>query len=71
MSSVRMCDRCGEIFKEGEEGSATYRGQTMRKDVYGNVRAIQETMDVCNKCSSKSVPVRQLESLSTVTDEER
>lgn len=46
MSSVRMCDKCGNIFSELEEGWQTFTGATVKKSGTETVR-----MDVCSSCA--------------------
>jgi hypothetical protein len=57
MSSVRMCDRCGQIFSENSEDWSTFNGTVMRKDDYG--KRISETVvqDACGDCTNGKTPV--------------
>lgn len=57
MSSVRMCDRCGNIFKEGEEDSAMGTITKMVK-VGGKTQPVQEAQDICAACSVSIAPVQ-------------
>lgn len=53
MSAVRMCDRCGQIFKEGEEGSATGQViQNLRDERTGRIVPTQVVQDICAGCGS-------------------
>lgn len=57
MSSVRMCDRCGNIFSENSEDWSTFNGTIMRKDENG--RRVNETVvqDACGNCTNGRNPV--------------
>lgn len=51
MSAVRMCDSCGEIFSEREEGWASMQAQRMtRKD--GRPVSMVENLDSCPACTN-------------------
>lgn len=51
MSSVRMCDKCGAIFSENEEGWSTFTGA--RKMKAGRSSEYQEAaQDACPSCSN-------------------
>lgn len=53
MSTVRMCDRCGNIFSEREDGWTTMTGTTMRRDEKsGQMRQSTEQLDACPNCSA-------------------
>lgn len=53
MSTVRMCDRCGNIFSEREDGWTTMTGTTMRRDEKtGQMRSATEQLDTCPRCSA-------------------
>lgn len=51
MSSVRMCDNCGVVFSENEEGWTTFTGSKMNKDKYGDKYSETVHKDACAKCS--------------------
>lgn len=61
MSAVRMCDVCGQIFKEGEVGSATYNGTVVTEDSRGIARPVQRTMDQCAACTACRVTPKGIE----------
>lgn len=59
MSAVRMCDRCGRIFPEGEEGSGIFGGSRMFKNERtGRMESVQTQMDVCGQCNTFPAPVQ-------------
>lgn len=60
MSSVRMCDRCGNIFSERQEGWGTFTGTSFRKDETG--RRYQESvqLDACPVCNTISDPQQEI-----------
>ena len=49
MSSVRMCDRCGNMFSERSEGWETYTATMMVKKPYPH--AITTVLDACPDCA--------------------
>ena len=51
MSTVRMCDRCGNIFSEREDGWGNFTGTTMRRDEKGRMQQITEALDACPRCN--------------------
>lgn len=55
MSAVRMCDRCGNIFSEREDGWSTFSGTRMNRDDHGRMRDVSEQMDSCPKCTTGGV----------------
>lgn len=67
MSAVRMCDRCGNIFAEGSEGSGVFAGSKMiRNDRTGRMESISTQMDVCGNCNGfQDPPTPRLGALST------
>lgn len=75
MSSVRMCDRCGDIFPEGAEGSAVGTVTVMKRDSEtGRKMAIQETQDQCPPCAGGgTVPTPRIRQITadTVEDSKR
>lgn len=70
MSQVRMCDTCGTIFAEGEEGSAVGTVTLMVKDPRsGGTRPEQRAQDMCPLCASGVRPApRVLEAGEAVAD---
>lgn len=59
MSSVRMCDRCGTIFKEGAEGSAVGSVTVMVRE--GNhTYPQQQSQDICPDCGAGNSPTPKL-----------
>lgn len=53
MSAVRMCDQCGSIFSEREDGWETAQAQKItRKD--GQQRVQVENVDRCPACANGS-----------------
>jgi hypothetical protein len=56
-----MCDRCGNIFSEREDGWTSMQGTTMRRDEKGQMRQTTEALDACPRCSAgPTVPKPQL-----------
>lgn len=70
MSSVRMCDQCGQIFSEQadgwESGSATRRRYNKETGQYEQQHL---TMDKCPDCSSEPVMVPVVKALTMKTAE--
>lgn len=61
MSSVRMCDKCGEIFSENAEGWSTYSGSVKRRGEKGGAEWQTLTQDACPACTNgTSVPTPRL-----------
>lgn len=59
-----MCDRCGQIFSEREDGWTTMTGTTMRRAENGSMRQTSEQLDACPRCSgSAEVPKPTLREL--------
>lgn len=55
MSSVRMCDQCGNVFSEREDGWTSMQAQRVtRKD--GRQVVAMENLDACPECSSGANP---------------
>lgn len=52
MSSVRMCDKCGNIFSENEDGWSTFSGTRLKRDSDGFKRAESVVQDACAKCTN-------------------
>jgi hypothetical protein len=69
MSSVRMCDKCGTVFSELEDGWQTFTGTTRRRNEEGELVAIQQTLDTCPACAV--IPKVQLERGLQSTQEQR
>lgn len=67
MSSVRMCDRCGEIFSERAEGWSTFSGATRKKNDDGQWITQSDTLDSCPTCSEimTSPPQRPMPALGS------
>lgn len=51
MSSVRMCDRCSNVFSELEDGWQTFQATTQKTDEDGRRVSISVAMDACPSCS--------------------
>lgn len=48
MSSVRMCDRCGQVFSERAEGWSSQEGTIMRKNQEtGRMEQVHAQIDLC------------------------
>jgi hypothetical protein len=57
MSSVRMCDRCGRVFSEKEDGWET--GQVNKRVTdpkTGESRVMSVAIDSCGDCGTMQVP---------------
>lgn len=52
MSSVRMCDGCGVIFSENEEGWSSTNGGIQRRRDNGARFTEQVNVDLCAACTS-------------------
>jgi hypothetical protein len=52
VSAVRMCDRCGNIFSEREDGWSTFTGSTVKRDQNGQQRATTDQIDTCQVCTT-------------------
>lgn len=52
-----MCDKCGTVFSENEDGWQTFTATTTKYDDSGQARQIQQRLDACPSCSL--VPKRQ------------
>jgi hypothetical protein len=57
MSAVRMCDNCGRIFSENEDGWATAVVQQSKKRPDGGVRLSAVQQDACPECNPAGRPV--------------
>ena len=51
MSSVRMCDKCGQIFSELESGWQTYEATTIEDLQTGERKRVTRAMDACASCA--------------------
>lgn len=52
MSSVRMCDRCGNIFSENDLDWSTATGTVQRRRENGTRYGEQTTIDQCGPCTN-------------------
>ena len=52
MSTVRMCDGCGLIFKEGAEGTSVGTVTVMVKATNGRTVPEQRSADFCDQCTN-------------------
>ena len=50
MSSVRLCDGCGELFSENVEGWATQSATITKRDDNGRPVAVSAQLDKCPVC---------------------
>ncbi len=57
MSSVRMCDKCGNIFSENEEDWSTFSGTVKRRREDGSRYTETVTQDACSACTAGTQPV--------------
>ena len=51
MSSVRMCDKCGQMFSELESGWQTYEATTIEDLQTGERKRVTRAMDACASCA--------------------
>lgn len=51
MSSVRMCDKCGNIFSENDDGWSTFSGTAMRRREDGSRYSESVSQDACAACT--------------------
>ena len=59
VSSVRMCDKCGDIFSENAEGWETGTMSKMVRDQYtGEARTMTLRVDACVGCASIETPAQ-------------
>lgn len=54
MSTPRLCDSCGDVFSELEEGWTTSTQTQISDDDHGNQRTISVRVDACPECSPKT-----------------
>lgn len=53
MSSVRMCDKCGKVFSELEDGWATMSGsQSVINPITGKRETREAMQDTCGECNA-------------------
>lgn len=57
MSAVRMCDNCGRIFSENEDGWATAVVQQSKRRADGGTRLSAVQQDACPECNPAGRPV--------------
>jgi len=57
VSSVRMCDNCGEIFSEAEERWSTAQQVQIKVDESGQRRHVSLSVDFCPDCSGDTSAV--------------
>lgn len=58
MSSVRMCDRCGNIFSETEDGWQTFTATTRQRDPKSKQwQTVQAVLDACSSCAIGGEPL--------------
>jgi hypothetical protein len=57
MSSVRMCDTCGRIFSENEDGWATGTIQQMKRGARGAMQPVTMQQDACPQCNPAGNPL--------------
>lgn len=51
MASVRMCDRCGQIFSEKAKGWQTFQGISVDTDEFGRELNTSVQIDACPSCA--------------------
>jgi hypothetical protein len=59
MSHVRLCDKCGEVFSENENGWQTFTATTMQEDENGVMTEVKQALDACPACAM--IPKRKFE----------
>jgi hypothetical protein len=52
-----MCDSCGRIFSENEDGWATGAIQAMKRGPDGGMRPVTTQQDACPECNPAGRPV--------------
>lgn len=52
-----MCDKCGNIFSENEDGWSTFSGTVQRRRDDGTVKPETMSQDACAACTSGVRPV--------------
>jgi hypothetical protein len=58
MSSVRMCDKCGDIFSENDEDWSTFSGSVQRRRENGSRYTETVNQDACPPCTAGTKPVK-------------
>ena len=58
MSSVRMCDKCGQIFSENEEDWSTYSGSRKRRREDGSRYTETIVQDACPPCTNGDTVIK-------------
>ena len=58
MSSVRMCDKCGTVFSENEDGWSTFTGTRVTRDDDGRTRTLTIQQDSCGNCTNGMFQVK-------------
>ena len=58
MSSVRMCDKCGDIFSENEEDWSTFSGSVQRRRENGSRYTETVNQDACPGCTAGRTVVK-------------
>lgn len=54
MSTPRLCDSCGDIFSELEEGWTTSTQTQVQSGEHGESRNVSVRVDACPECSPKT-----------------
>lgn len=65
VSNVKMCDKCGRIFSELDEGWQAFTVSTRRKAENGQVRNEMVAMDACKDCSFQGAMEPTIKSVGT------
>lgn len=55
MSQVRMCDRCGTIFSERDEGWESYTATRRVKNENGQWIEERDALDSCVSCTARGI----------------
>jgi len=63
-----MCDRCGSVFSERQEGWTTFTGATRKKDQDGKWVTVNDTMDQCTECTEMTMQPQRPELTTSVHD---
>lgn len=58
MSSVRMCDKCGQVFSENEEDWSTFSGSRKRRREDGSRYTETLVQDACPACTNGDTVIR-------------
>jgi hypothetical protein len=54
MSSVRMCDQCGNVFSENSDDWTTFSGTQLKRDANGRRVVVTVSQDACAECSNRT-----------------